>query len=365
MGTLDGANGVGRELYHGASVRNKTRKRDDYGAVDQRPRPREDWLRTPVEHLRIVPEDLWMQVQARRADTEGRTLRFSDGRLTGRPPKHAPKNLLAGLATCALCGGGLAVETSPRNRGRVAEYVCHRHRHTGTCTNTLHMKVEEVNEAVLQAIERHALTPEAIEQVITFTERDDAHEQQIALERERKDVEKRINRLRSIIETGAGDVVTLVDRLRELEIKRRAIAENLRDLRPIPRLPANVIEDCLNEWRRLLRQSTTQGRAVLQRVLRGRITFTPREDQRGYDFSAPTRFDKLFAGTYVDRPAFVANDTRGTEHICPEDTFEGDWGRLLKRAYGKRCTSPTGVVPEWTRPVPGEVPAGSGTGKAA
>ena len=27
--------------------------------------------------------------------------------------------------------------------------------------------------------------------------------------------------------------------------------------------------------------------------------------------------------------------------------------------------SPTGVVPEWTRPVPGEVPAGSGTGKAA
>ena len=28
-------------------------------------------------------------------------------------------------------------------------------------------------------------------------------------------------------------------------------------------------------------------------------------------------------------------------------------------------TSPTGVVPEWTRPVPGEVPAGSGSGKAA
>ena len=27
--------------------------------------------------------------------------------------------------------------------------------------------------------------------------------------------------------------------------------------------------------------------------------------------------------------------------------------------------SPTGVVPEWTRLVPGEVPAGSGTGKAA
>jgi hypothetical protein len=53
-------------------------------------------------------------------------------------------------------------------------------------------------------------------------------------------------------------------------------------------------EDRLAEWRRLLRQSTTQGRAVLQRVLRGRITFTPKGD--GYEFEAPTRFDKLFTG---------------------------------------------------------------------
>lgn len=29
----------------------------------------------------------------------------------------------------------------------------------------------------------------------------------------------------------------------------------------------------------------------------------------------------------------------------------------------KGDSSPTGVVPEWTRPVPGEVPAGSGLGR--
>ena len=49
-------------------------------------------------------------------------------------------------------------------------------------------------------------------------------------------------------------------------------------------------------------QRTTQGRAVLQRVLRGRITFTPKGD--GYEFEAPTRFDKLFTGVVYEPPPF-------------------------------------------------------------
>jgi len=44
---------------------------------------------------------------------------------------------------------------------------------------------------VLQAIEEHALTPEAIEQVIQLSERDDVTEQKDMLERERTDIGKR------------------------------------------------------------------------------------------------------------------------------------------------------------------------------
>ena len=65
-----------------------------------------------------------------------------------------------------------------------------------------------------------------------------------------------------------------------------------------------MIKGRLAEWRRLLRASTTQGRTVLQRILRGRIVFTLRTNPisndpisneiDGYDFEAPTRFDKLF-----------------------------------------------------------------------
>lgn len=344
---------LGRELYRGVVVWNRSRKRDEFRQVNQQPRPESEWLRLPVnEDLRIVSDDLWARVQSRRADTAGKSLRFADGRMSGRPPKTATKNLLAGLATCGTCGGGLVVETSNRKHGRprVPEYVCFRHRNhgSGICENQRHIRVSEMNEAVLQALEAHALTPEAVEQVIALTERDDARDLHLALYRERKDVAKRIERLTTAVETH-GDISSLAAKLRELEARRTAIDGELRAVQPVPRLAPEVIENRLTEWRRLLRQSVTQGRAVLQRILRGRIVFTGSGE--GYTFEAPTRFDKLFSGIVVERPAFIKGGNRGAEHIGPEDTFDGDYGRLLERAtgpladFGKRVASPTGFEP--------------------
>jgi hypothetical protein len=49
-----------------------------------------------------------------------------------------------------------------------------------------------MNEAVLSMIEEHALSAEAVEQVIQLTERDNVVEQRARLERERKDVAKHL-----------------------------------------------------------------------------------------------------------------------------------------------------------------------------
>jgi hypothetical protein len=99
----------------------------------------------------------------------------------------------------------------------------------------------------------------------------------------------------------------------------------------VPRLAKRVVDSRLAEWRRLLRASTIQGRAVLQRVIRGRITFKPARE--GYTFEAPTRFDKLFSGVATPLPPFIrTGDERGTEHIQPEDTMDPDYGRLLENA---------------------------------
>jgi hypothetical protein len=184
------------------------------------------------------------------------------------------------------------------------------------------MPVDDMNEAVLVAIEEHALTPEAIEYVVSLTERDDIADQQARLARERKDLDKRIDRLVAAIETG-GDAASLVAKLRELEARRSAIASDLTSLQPVPRLDATIINNRLAEWRRLLRSSTTQARTVLQRVLRGRLTFTPRPDGSGYDFEGPTRFDKLFAGIVAPAHGEVSDlirDARqGTERIGIDD----------------------------------------------
>jgi len=82
---------------------------------------------------------------------------------------------------------------------------------------------------------------------------------------------------------------------------------------------------------------------VLQRVLRGRLTLWPGADGQGYDFAGPTRFDWLFTGIVASRPAFIPEDVRGTQAHRPEDTFDGDYGRLLENAE-RRLTS---VDNEW------------------
>ncbi len=334
---------LNRELYHGVHVWNETKKRDDWGQKYNRRhfKPTTDVVRVPLPHLRIVSEELWNRVASRRADIEGRAVRFGSGRISGRPPKNAVKNLLAGLATCGLCGGGLIVETSARKGHRVAEYICNSHRRNGSCTNALRVAAEVMNEAVLQAIEEHALTPEAIENVIQLSERDDVQDSERLLNRELKDIDKRLKRLVEAIEDGAAPAAIL-NKISEFEERKIAIQEELKNLKPIPRLEPKVIENRLAEWRRLLRASTTQGRAVLQRVLRGRIIFHLIEgpEGAGYTFEAPTRFDKLFSGIVAPKPAFLKEgDRRGAEHIGPEDTFDGDYGKLLERVQNRKVNT--------------------------
>ena len=230
------------------------------------------------------------------------------------------------------------LETSKSSPGkpRTSHYVCFRRRAFSGCNNTLRIPVDALNEAVLQAIEHHALTPEAVESVIQLTERDDRREQESALRKERADVAKRIARYLADFESGDAPSSSMTARLRELETRQRAIEDELANLRPVPRLPAAVVEDRLAEWRRLLRASITQGRAVLQRIVVGRIRFTPRaaseyEEAGGYDFEAQTRFDKLFAG--VAAPTLAdGRDLSGTEGVTAADTWDADYARLLERA---------------------------------
>jgi hypothetical protein len=104
------------------------------------------------------------------------------------------------------------------------------------------MNASDMHQAVLEAVEEHALTPEAAEQ-------------HSALTREAKSIETRIARLVAAIEKG-GEAVSLVTQLRQLETRRAAIETERAALRPVPRLAPTVIEGRLAEWRRLLKRGS-------------------------------------------------------------------------------------------------------------
>jgi hypothetical protein len=104
-------------------------------------------------------------------------------------------------------------------------------------------------------------------------------------------------------------------------------------------------------------------RAVLQRVLQGRIILHPREDG-GYDLEWPTRFDKLFSGIAVSvKGGADLWDLAGlgVENIRPEDTWDADYEELLsaaERSHAKEVATPAQTHPF----VPGGVGAGNAKG---
>ena len=195
-----------------------------------------------------------------------------------------------------------------------------------------------MNEAVLKAVEEHALTPEAVEQVLQLARRDDAQEHRDSLGRERKDCEKRINRLTNLIADSEGDAPSaLVAKLRELENRRNAIDQELADIKPIPRLAESVLQDRLDR---------TEVGPVFHHARTCRTTANPSWPYHlhtlgaGYEFEAETRFDKLFIGLVAGRKverrpgreSFIdPNDRAGME----DERFytDEDYGRVLERAH--------------------------------
>jgi hypothetical protein len=111
-----------------------------------------------------------------------------------------------------------------------------------------------------------------------------------------------------------------------------------------------VVSSRLEEWRRLLHGSLTQGRGVLQRVLDGRIKLFPREE--GYEFQARTKFSRLFAGLAVKLPVgrygpdLKRMPGEGWRTCGRKDSMEADYERLLARAEGNdaKCWRPQRVA---------------------
>lgn len=303
------------ETYAGVAVYNRTKQRDAWGQTRYQDRPPTEWIRVDVPHLRIVDETLWSAAHAKIETAKQVYVRSQNGQLWGRPPDDAAsKYLLSGFGRCAACGASMTVRTrhhgGPKSRKRVAGYTCASfdNRGSSVCSNGLWLPLEAADEAILSHLADVMLDPDivagAIEDAIRELRpsRDAIEEQRQRLQGELKEVEAAQGRYIQAIGV-AGNVAALAAAVSECETRRRAIQGKLDALDGQDRLAtfdvASIRRDLakrVKEWRGLLKRQTPIARQMLARLLDGRIVWTPRKDERAYEFMGAVRYDGLLRG---------------------------------------------------------------------
>ena len=260
------------------------------------------------------------------------------------PPPCPPPYLLSGFARCGCCNGGLAAHSRSHGARRQRFYGCTSFWKRGAkvCPNNFVGEMEQIEKEVLATLEvdilRPAVVNEALRELLSALSPSRLDESRATLEAERDAARGECERLAAAIAQG-GPLSALLDRLTTAQERADDAERRLRTVGTQRTATLNLdglekrVRAKLADWREALRRNVAEGRAVLRAILVGPLRFTPVADgrRRGYAFEGAIRLDRLLAGV-VDLPTKLA--------------------------------SPTGVVPEWSRQIPGEVPA-AGAGKAA
>ncbi|MFQ5946774.1 MAG: recombinase family protein [Anaerolineae bacterium] len=308
-----------RELHRGVIVWNRSQKIQRAGTKKQRKRPQSEWLCLDAPDLRIIPEDLWGAVQARLERAGNTFLRSAgDGRLLGRPSGADLESpyLLSGLAQCAVCGGSLVAMTRGHGKTRGKFYGCvyYHKRGSTVCANTLQIRQEILDQALLQAINEvlddrilEAAVERALERLRSGQEQ--TLDYRMALERELSLIEARIGHLVDAVKRGKA-TDSLLDTLQAEEDRKRVLVKQLSglaDLEKVASLDAKRIAQDLKmrvtDVKGLLGRHVPQARQMLRKLINGRLVCEPFEENgtRGYRFSATGTYGRLLSGTqYVN-----------------------------------------------------------------
>lgn len=236
-------------------------------------------------------------------------IRSTDGKRWGRPPAGVEgKYLLSGLMRCACCGASLTVHNTSRRRQ--SYYVCasYHKRGTAVCANGLRLPMLAADEAILTEVRDIVLDPEIVagaiqDAIVELRPSRDTidRKREVLLADLRKFDEQQGRYVAAIAQ--AGEIDSLVTALKTCELDRQRVRRELTALDGLDRLStfdANRIErdlvSRLQEWRGLLKRQTPIARQVLSSLLADKIAWTPRNDERLYEFAGRAKFDRILAG---------------------------------------------------------------------
>jgi site-specific DNA recombinase len=227
-GSASRRNGIlQNELYAGVIVWNRQRfvKDPDTGKRISRENPKSEWMRAEAEHLRIIEAETWQAVRDR-----------FDGRAKlGKRLKQRHKHLLSGLTVCGCCGSGYVAAAADK-RGILLR--CSRNRETGLCSNRQFVPRKEIEQGVIDAIDRNKLAaPEIVAEYIR-----EYHRVRRELNSHRsgrqRDIDKRLNTVAAAIKQAA-DVLTygtpsrtMAARLADLEVEQDRLLLKRQEIAP-------------------------------------------------------------------------------------------------------------------------------------
>jgi site-specific DNA recombinase len=150
-------------LYAGVEVWNRFRweKHPDTGKRVPRLNPESERVRRECPDLRIVPHHLWERVRSREAEIEALT----QGRCTwkARPPRY----LFSGMLRCGVCGANYVIMNEH-------SYGCafHQKRGEAVCRNSLRVRRDHLERALLESITDSLYSPEAVEYLTSAINRE-------------------------------------------------------------------------------------------------------------------------------------------------------------------------------------------------
>ena len=297
------------EVYRGVNLWNKRKHSDRWGQRARRVRPESDWIRSDVPQWRIVSDEQWDAAHRRLKQAAAAYIRSTDGKRWGRPPAGVEgKYLLSGLLRCACCGASLTVHNTSRRRQ--SYYVCasYHERGTAVCANGLRLPMLAADEAILTEVSDIALDPEivagAIQDAIADLRpsRETIDGKRNALLADLKKLDEQQSRYVAAI-AQAGEMDALVVALKTCEVDRQRVRRELAALDGLDRLSTfdakRIQRDLVSrvqEWRGLLTRQTPIARQVLSSLLAEKIAWTPRKEEKLYEFTGRAKFDRILAG---------------------------------------------------------------------
>ena len=303
------------EKYNGRWVWNKTEQRRDPRTGRRRcfPKPASEWVIQEDECLRIVPQDLWEQVRARRREVRqswpGGIGKRGFSTQQGGREKYFPTHLLSGAMICGKCGATIA-QVSGKGGGYYGCIGATK----GACDNKLLVRRSLVEKIILDTVLERLSDPERIEYVLRRVAAEVAKlfshvPESIHLkEAELTAEERRLANFVDFIGEGRGSR-TLAQALLESERKVESLKEELESLRrsrgkvfQVP--PTEWIQERLTKLKDILERNSERSGLLLRKLL------------------GPLRLELTSAGEN-DRPFYKATTSLNTLALV-DPLIDGD-----------------------------------------